>query len=55
MNITVIVIVVVLAIALIVFVNVKNLRDKKKEFPPDKLDDKTLESRMDHDRRKNRT
>lgn len=54
MNITLIIIVALLAIALIVFVNVKNVRDRKKEFPPDKLDDKPLESRMDHDRRKNR-
>lgn len=55
MNITVIAIVATLVIALIVFINVKNVEDKKKELPPDKLDDKTLGSRMDYDRRKNRT
>lgn len=54
MNTTVFAIVVLFAIGLIIFVNVKNVKDRKKDFPPDKLDDKTLESRMNQDRRKNR-
>lgn len=52
MNTTIIIIVAVAALALIVFVTVRNMKDRKKILPPDSTDDKVLETRMDKDRRR---
>jgi hypothetical protein len=48
----VIVPVIIAGAALIVFLTIKNIRDKKKLLPPDSTDDVVNEQRMDQERRR---
>ena len=52
MNTTIVIIVSIVALALIVFVTVKNVKDRKKVLPPDSTDDKVLEARLNKERRR---
>lgn len=52
MNIIIIVIAVIATVLLIILINIKNNRDRKKELPPDSINDTTLQSRMDSNRRR---
>ncbi|MGN6492638.1 MAG: FeoB-associated Cys-rich membrane protein [Agriterribacter sp.] len=52
MNTTIVIIVGIVALALIVFVTVKNVKDRKKVLPPDSTDDKVLEARMNKEHRR---
>jgi hypothetical protein len=47
----VIVVVVVAVLGLIVFLTVRNRKDRKELFPPEKVDDVTAEVRMDQERK----
>ncbi|MGN6435273.1 MAG: hypothetical protein ACTHMM_02020 [Agriterribacter sp.] len=52
MNTAIVIIVAIVALALIVFVTIRNVKDRKKVLPPDSTDDKVLEARMNKERRR---
>jgi hypothetical protein len=50
-NLGVVVVVVIAALGLIVFIIVRNKKDRKELLPPEKVEDVTAEVRMDQERK----
>lgn len=53
-SLTVIVIVAIFGVALLIYLFIRNQKDKKETFPPGKSDDKTEEFRLEQDQKKDR-
>jgi len=53
-SLTAIVIVAIFGVALLIYLYIRNQKDKKEIFPPEKSDDKTEEFRLEHDQKRDK-